>query len=210
MGALAWLCVVGLIFWMSYIDEIAGAIRCLIPPALIPDGDTTVLFRSYAVLALAKGERVRLEDVHDAWAAWMSGQDPEHGSLKPFGVLAPEVRLSLTGRTLMRSVLWRETGGLGDRATSAKYAARSPRASVGVPACVFGGDATRVLEVWPQTYPCALVTDELEQAEGGRWCEAAEAMGGAAAWRDPAGVVEQQRRRRLLRGWRREVPGGDS
>ena len=93
MGTLAWLCVVGLI-WMNYIDEIAGAIRCLIPPALIPDGDTTGLFRIYAVLALAKGERVLLEDVHDSWAAWMSGQDPEHRSLKPFGVLAPEVRES--------------------------------------------------------------------------------------------------------------------
>jgi hypothetical protein len=35
-----------------------------------------------------------------------------------------------------------------------------------VPASVFGGGLCRVLEVWAQTYPCA-VTDELEQAEGG-------------------------------------------
>jgi hypothetical protein len=93
MRTLSLVVVVGLI-WMSYVDEIAWAIRCLVPPAVIPDGDTTVLFRIYAVLALARGERVLLEDVHDAWAAWMSGRDPEHRSLKPFGVLAPEVHES--------------------------------------------------------------------------------------------------------------------
>lgn len=32
---------------------------------------------------MAKGERVVLEDVHDAWAAWMSEQDQKHQSLKP-------------------------------------------------------------------------------------------------------------------------------
>lgn len=73
-------------------DEIASAIRGRIAPALVPDGETGSLFRIYAVLALAKGERVVLEDVHDAWAAWMSGQDPEHRSVKPLTELAPEVQ----------------------------------------------------------------------------------------------------------------------
>jgi hypothetical protein len=60
----------------------------------VPDGDTAMLFRLYAVLALAKGEDVRLEDVHDAWAAWMAGQDPGHSSLVPFAELTSDVRRS--------------------------------------------------------------------------------------------------------------------
>lgn len=77
---------------MSYIDELADAIRRAVAPHLLPDGDTRVLFRMYAVLALAKGEAVALEDVHDAWSAWMSGQDPQHQSLKPLAELSPEVQ----------------------------------------------------------------------------------------------------------------------
>lgn len=79
---------------MSYVDEIAASIRQLIPPTLIPDGDTGALFRIYAVLALAKGERVVLEDVHDAWAAWMSNENPQHRSLKPLAELASDVQES--------------------------------------------------------------------------------------------------------------------
>jgi len=79
---------------VSYIDEIAAAIARRIPPALVPEGDTGSLFRIYAVLALAKGPRVVLEDVHDAWAAWMSAQNPEHQSLKPLAELAPDVQQS--------------------------------------------------------------------------------------------------------------------
>jgi hypothetical protein len=79
---------------VSYVDEIATAIRRLIPPRLVPDGDVTVLFRIYAVLALAKGGALVLEDVHDGWAAWMSGQDAQHRSLKPLSELPPDVRES--------------------------------------------------------------------------------------------------------------------
>jgi hypothetical protein len=79
---------------LSYIDALAEAIHRLVPPRLVPDGDTSALFRIYAVLAMAKGDRVVLEDVHDAWAAWMSGQDPSHRSLRPLGELPPEVRRS--------------------------------------------------------------------------------------------------------------------
>jgi hypothetical protein len=77
---------------LSYIDELADAIRRLIAPHLLPDRDTAPLFRIYAVLALAKGDGVVLEDVHDAWAAWMSGQDSEHQSLKPLAELPAEVQ----------------------------------------------------------------------------------------------------------------------
>jgi hypothetical protein len=77
---------------LSYVDELAQAIRRVIPPRLLPDGDTTGLFRLYAVLAMAKGDRVVLEDVHDAWSAWMSEQDPEHPSLRPLRELPAEVQ----------------------------------------------------------------------------------------------------------------------
>ena len=33
-----------------------------------------------------------LEDVHDAWAAWMSEQNPKHQSLKPLGELPAEIQ----------------------------------------------------------------------------------------------------------------------
>ena len=40
---------------------------------------------------MAKGERVELEDVHNAWAAWMSQEDPKHPSLTPLCDLPPDV-----------------------------------------------------------------------------------------------------------------------
>ena len=79
---------------MSYVDELAAAIRDALLPELIPSGDTSMLFRIYAVLALAKGEDVVLEDVHDAWAAWMSGHDPDHRSLLPFAELPAEIQFA--------------------------------------------------------------------------------------------------------------------
>lgn len=77
---------------MSYVDEVADEVRRKVPPEVLPDGDTAPLFRIYAVLALAKGEAVALEDVHDAWAAWMSGRNPQHESLRPLTELAPETQ----------------------------------------------------------------------------------------------------------------------
>jgi hypothetical protein len=55
------------------------------------DGDAA-LYRMYAVLSFAKGKATTAEDVHDAWAAWMAGQYPEHRSLKPFGDLDADVQ----------------------------------------------------------------------------------------------------------------------
>jgi hypothetical protein len=77
---------------VSYIDEVAGAIRRRVPERLIPEGDADALFRIYAVLVLAKGESVEHEDVHDAWSAWMTGHDPDHRSLKPLAELPSDVR----------------------------------------------------------------------------------------------------------------------
>lgn len=77
---------------MTYVDDVAEAIRRQIPPHLLPDGDTAPLFRLYAVLALAKGDRVVLEDVHDAWAAWMTASNPNHRSITPLADLPQEIQ----------------------------------------------------------------------------------------------------------------------
>lgn len=77
---------------MSYLTELADAIRREVEPHLLPKGDTTQLFRIYAVLALAKGERVTAEDVHNAWVAWMSGVQPDHPSLEPYAELPVDVQ----------------------------------------------------------------------------------------------------------------------
>jgi hypothetical protein len=77
---------------LSYVEELAEAIRRAVPPELLPDGDNSTLFRMYAVLAMAKGQSVALEDVHDAWAAWMSEQNPRHQSLKPLADLPAEIQ----------------------------------------------------------------------------------------------------------------------
>ena len=77
---------------MIYLDEIAKAIRKAVPQDAMPDGDTTLLFRIYAVLLLAKGEQVTRADVHNAWVVWMAGQGDDHESLVPFGDLDADVQ----------------------------------------------------------------------------------------------------------------------
>lgn len=77
---------------MNYMVDIARRIRCEVPAELMPEGDTDSLFLAYAVLALAVGEKVRAKDVHDAWAAWMSQQDPAHESIEPFDSLDEETQ----------------------------------------------------------------------------------------------------------------------
>jgi hypothetical protein len=77
---------------MSYLDDVATAIRGHVPADALPSGDLDALFRLYAVLALAKGDAVSAEDVHNAWAAWMQGGDADHDSLRPFEDLEAETR----------------------------------------------------------------------------------------------------------------------
>jgi hypothetical protein len=72
---------------LSYVAEVAEAVRHAIPDDLLPDEDVDELIRMYAVLALAKGEELTAEDVHDAWAVWMSTIDPSHPGLRPFSEL---------------------------------------------------------------------------------------------------------------------------
>ena len=75
-----------------YLDELAEAIRRAVPSEALPDGDIRSLFRAYAVLLLAKGQEVSPADVHNAWVAWMAGQDDDHESLIPFSDLDPETQ----------------------------------------------------------------------------------------------------------------------
>ena len=67
-----------------YLTQVAEAIREEVPASALPDGDTSRLFLGYAVLLLAKGEQVTRADVHDAWVAWMAGDDADHRALVPF------------------------------------------------------------------------------------------------------------------------------
>jgi hypothetical protein len=69
---------------VTYIDDVAGKIRTAVPPGDLPHAGTEMLFRSYAVLLLAKGESVTRADVHNAWVAWMALRDPDHESLVPY------------------------------------------------------------------------------------------------------------------------------
>jgi hypothetical protein len=56
-------------------------------PGLDPE-----LAQLYALLALTRGTRTTLQDVHDAWAVWRCGTRPDHPSLVPFDQLTPEVQ----------------------------------------------------------------------------------------------------------------------
>jgi hypothetical protein len=55
---------------LTYIDEVADAIRAYVPPELIPYGNVDELFRIYAVLALAKAS---------AWCSGTSTMRGRHG-----------------------------------------------------------------------------------------------------------------------------------
>lgn len=73
---------------MTYLHDLAAEIRGEVPEAVRPDEDTTELFLIYAVLLLAKGDRVSREDVHNAWAAWKVIRGEDHQSVRPFGELS--------------------------------------------------------------------------------------------------------------------------
>jgi len=73
---------------VTYLDAVAEDIRRAVPPAAMPDEDTSDLFLLYAVLLLAKGEAVTREDVHNAWVAWMESKGAEHELMVPFAELS--------------------------------------------------------------------------------------------------------------------------
>ena len=72
---------------MTYLDELAAQIEQEISAEVLPQGDTGLLFRIYALLALAKGTGVTSCDVHDAWAVWMQQTNPHHRAIRPYDEL---------------------------------------------------------------------------------------------------------------------------
>ncbi|MBJ7607715.1 MAG: hypothetical protein JF885_15645 [Candidatus Dormibacteraeota bacterium] len=76
----------------SYLQQLAAEIEAEVDPDLVPRGDTTWLWRIYAVLVRAKGVDVQASDVHDAWTAWALAEKPDHGALLPFDELAPSAQ----------------------------------------------------------------------------------------------------------------------
>lgn len=77
---------------MNYLDLIAAEIQRIAEPDSSPPDDFISLYRQYAVLALAKGEEVTSENVHDAWVAWATEHDPENRNLLPFKELSLSVQ----------------------------------------------------------------------------------------------------------------------
>lgn len=79
---------------MSYLDELAVQIERKVPAEMLPDHDTKLLFRLYALLLLAKGTAVTAPDVHNAWAIWMQESNPGHHAIRPYGELDPSAQAS--------------------------------------------------------------------------------------------------------------------
>ena len=68
----------------NYLQQDAERIKSELPEGTsIPDNSDS-LFVLYAVLMRAKGTNVTGFDVHDAWSAWMTGQDPNHEAMRPY------------------------------------------------------------------------------------------------------------------------------
>jgi hypothetical protein len=77
---------------MNYLDLIAAEIQRTADPESTPPDEDLPLYRLYAVLLLAKGSEVTLEDVHNAWAAWASEYEPDSRHLIPFKELSLSVQ----------------------------------------------------------------------------------------------------------------------
>jgi hypothetical protein len=77
---------------VTYLRDIAGAIRGEIDVDRLPTGDTDLLFDLYAVLALIRGVDTTRRDVHEAWVAWMLDEGEHHPSMVPFEDLPTEVQ----------------------------------------------------------------------------------------------------------------------
>ncbi|MCA9833499.1 MAG: hypothetical protein KC435_06115 [Thermomicrobiales bacterium] len=77
---------------MNYLELIAAEIQRIAEPDSSPPDDYISLFCQYAVLALAKGEAVTSEDVHDAWVVWAIEHDPGNRNILPFKELSLSVQ----------------------------------------------------------------------------------------------------------------------
>lgn len=77
---------------MNYLDKIAAEIQRTADPESSPPDEDLPLYRLYAILLLAKGKQVTLEDVHNAWAAWASDHEPDSRHLIPFKELSLSIQ----------------------------------------------------------------------------------------------------------------------
>lgn len=77
---------------MNYLDATARRVEHEIAPNLRPEERGADLYRLYGLLVLVKGVDCTLEDVHNAWSAWMTTDEPDHDALVPFEELSPETR----------------------------------------------------------------------------------------------------------------------
>lgn len=69
---------------MTYLSDIAAAIKQELPSDLVPDGDADHLMVLYALLCLTVGSGVSRENVHDAWTTWMTQRGEAHESMVPY------------------------------------------------------------------------------------------------------------------------------
>jgi len=76
---------------VNYIEQLAERIKSNLSADVLPD-DSYPLLLMYAVLARVKGPETTLEDVHDAWTAWMSMRGKQHESSVPFAELPHAVQ----------------------------------------------------------------------------------------------------------------------
>lgn len=77
---------------MNYIDALALMVyECGNPDEPMDDAEWH-LYRTYAVLVLAKGEETTAEDVHDAWSAWALEHRSFSKNIIPFDQLTPDVQ----------------------------------------------------------------------------------------------------------------------
>lgn len=77
---------------MRYLKQIAEDIRKYVPKESLPNEKSDLLFLIYAVLALAKRDKVTNEDVHNAWVAWMMTIDDNHESLVKYAELSDSTK----------------------------------------------------------------------------------------------------------------------
>jgi hypothetical protein len=76
----------------NYIRDIAEKIGAHFDQSQLPDNGLDELLDAYALLALAKGQAVTDEDVHNAWAAWATKFEPDNVALVPFKELSLETQ----------------------------------------------------------------------------------------------------------------------
>jgi hypothetical protein len=70
----------------NYVQQVTSLLAQHLP------GCDPELLALYTLLALSRGTRTSLKDVHDAWAVWRNATNPAHRSLLTFNDLAAEVQ----------------------------------------------------------------------------------------------------------------------